>query len=52
LTVLACPLKAARQSGVPVIDSASTSAPLDRRNFTISECPEERKKIDQGDNNM
>jgi hypothetical protein len=37
LTVLACPLKAARKSGVPVTDSASTSAPLERRNFTISE---------------
>ena len=44
LTVLACPLRAARQSGVPVTDSASTSAPLERRNFTISECPGEKEK--------
>jgi hypothetical protein len=44
LTVLACPLKAARQSGVPVTDTASTSVPLERRNFTISQCPEERNK--------
>ena len=44
LTVLACPLRAARDSGVPENDSASISAPLERRNFTISECPEEQKK--------
>jgi hypothetical protein len=40
LTVLACPLKEATENGVPVADSASTSAPLERRNFTISQCPE------------
>ena len=42
--VLVCPLKAARESGVPVTASASTSAPLERRNFTISECPGEKKR--------
>ena len=31
-------------SGVPRSDCASTSAPLERRNFTISEHPEEKKK--------
>ena len=41
--ILACPLREARVSGVPASDSASTSAPLERRNFTISGYPEEKK---------
>jgi hypothetical protein len=43
LTVLAYPLRAASVSGVPRSDIASTSTPLERRNFTISDCPGEKE---------
>jgi hypothetical protein len=44
LTMLAYPLRAATARGVPRSDIASTSAPLERRNSTISEYPDKKKK--------
>jgi hypothetical protein len=44
LTILAYPLRAATARGVPRSDIASTSAPLERRNSTISEYPDKKKK--------
>jgi hypothetical protein len=44
LTILAYPLRAATARGVPRSDLASTSALLERRNSTISEYPDKKKK--------
>jgi hypothetical protein len=50
LTILGYPLRAAKVSGVPQSDIASTSAPLERRKFTISDCPGEEKKANNDHN--
>ena len=44
LTILGNPLIAACVRAVPRSDTALTSAPLARRNFTISGYPEEKNK--------